>query len=312
MPPSKRRAAAKASASVTPASKSSAARQSPGPKPTPSPPPSRLPGVLAALVVAAVALAAVALEITTSPAYANSKALQSALKKCFIAFVCLGVRLQLRELAFGPRGRRQTLRSLLAGHGRALAMAYAANAAGTTIIRPAFGAAPQYEETFWLVVPTYALVEFAVDGLRVPLPLLNALIGFGVGWLKAVTISKLVLQWHESASAHPLTFVAVSTANLFASGVVLRYFVHYQRSRRLVSLSLSVFWSLVKIMAVSAAIGLVAHVANHFSTQHARQLEARALFAVVAWFALHKYWEAPLEKLLAIVLAGGKGKTKRA
>lgn len=313
MAPTKRRGAAKSSAaSVAPSSASAGSKATATRQPPPPGEPSRLPGVLAALIVVAVALAAVAFEFTTSPAYANSKPLQSALKKSFIAFVCLGVRLQLRELAFGPPRRRQTLRSLLWGHCRALAMAYAANAAGTTVIRPAFGSAPQYEETFWLVVPIYVLVELAVDGLRVPLPVLNALIGLGVGWLKAVTISKLVLQWQESATAHPLTFVAVSTANLFASGIVLRYLVYYQRSRRLVRLSFGVFWSIVKIMAMAAGIGLVAHVANHFVTQRARQLEARALYVVVAWFALHKYWEAPLEKLLAVAFAGGKSKTKRA
>lgn len=318
MAPSKRRAGA--STSPTPAAPRSS-RADASPKPpraaSPSTPPlpteSRVPGVLAALVVLGVAAAAVVLEFTTSADYAGSKPLMRVLKQSFVAFVCLGVRVQLPELAFGAgyERRRPSLTRLAWGHVKSLAMAFAANAAGTTIIRPAFGAAPQYEETFWMVVPTYSLVVLFVDVIGVPLSLVNAVIGLLVSWLKAITIAKLVLQWQESADAHPVAFVAVSTANLFASGVVLRYLVHYQRSRQLVQLSFGVFWSVVKIAIVAGVIGLIAHAANHFMTQRARQLEARVLYFVVAWFALHKYWETPLAKLLSLAFAPAGTTTKK-
>ncbi|RLN60000.1 hypothetical protein BBJ28_00001380 [Nothophytophthora sp. Chile5] len=267
------------------------------------------------LLVFVVAAAAVFFEFTTHPSYAHSTELQSLLKHSFIVWVCLTARVQLADFVIPPVAARRppSLRGLLTRHARALFVALAANSAGTTIIRPLFGAAPQYEETVRLVVPIYFLVEIVVDGLRVPMPALNAIAGLSVSWLKAVTISKLVMQWQASADAHPLTFVVVSSANLYASGVMLRFLSHYNRTHRVLELSMSVFWSVVQIAGASAAIGIVAHVANHFTQRQERQLEARALYFCVAWFALNKYWRKPLGVLLVLFFvpnATTQGKTK--
>lgn len=256
------------------------------------------------------ALAAVALELTTSGQYAQSKELMSALKKCFIAFVCLTSRVQLASLYWPPH-KPKTLANAVWGHCKALLVAILANSAGTTVIRPLFGAAPQYEETVQLVVPVYFAVEAALALLRVPLPVLNCVITLGVGWLKAVTISKMVSQWQSRGiDAHPVGFVLVSAANLYASGLVLRYVKHYHESRTLVALSLRVVWSLARILLVSGAIGLVAHVANHFMTQEARAIEAAALNFLVAWFALDKYWKGPLTAVLTLALEASARRAK--
>uniref|UniRef100_K3X1B6 Uncharacterized protein n=1 Tax=Globisporangium ultimum (strain ATCC 200006 / CBS 805.95 / DAOM BR144) TaxID=431595 RepID=K3X1B6_GLOUD len=247
-------------------------------------------------LVLTVAYLGVALEFTTSAQYTQSKEFMSALKKCFIAFVCLTSRVQLASLFFPPNKNR-TLRVVVWGHMKALIVVILANSAGTTVIRPFFGAAPQYEETVRLVIPIYFAVECAIT--IVPLPILNFVIGFCVSWLKAVTISKMVAQWHASVDAHPIGFVLVSTANLFASGLVLRYINHYHKSNKLLALSFGVIWSLVRIMLMSGFIGIVAHVANHFMTLEERQLEAMVLNFFVAWFALNKYWKGPVATLLA-------------
>lgn len=266
-----------------------------------------IPSLLPNALVLLTAFAGVALELTTAAQYAQSKELMSALKKCFIAFVCLTSRVQLATL-FVPTNRPRTLRVALWGHCKALLVAILANSAGTTVIRPLFGAAPQYEETVKLVVPIYFMVETAIAVLRIPQPVLNCVIGLCVSWLKAVTISKMVSQWQSTGvDAHPIGFVLVSTANLFASGLVLRYIKHYHQSSKLIELSLSMVWSLVRMLLVSGAIGLVAHVATHFMTQQERQLEAMALNFLVAWFALDKYWKGPLTVILTLVLSALSG-----
>lgn len=265
-----------------------------------------------ALVLAA-AYAAIAFELTTSPSYVQSKALQSALKQSFIAYVCLSVHKQFGSLVLPP-GRARTLRNVFIAHAKALGIAVLANSAGTTIIRPAFGAAPQYEETIRLVIPIYIAVEIAIGLLRVPAWLMSFVIGGCVSWLKAVTIAKLVLQWHGDPSAHPMAFIMASTANLFASGLVLRSVMHYYKTNRLVggALSLQLLWSLVQMALLSALMGLVAHVANHFSTQEELQLEAAFLYFLVAWFAIDKYWKAPIAHMLSLPFeSSGSGKTKR-
>ncbi|GAB9464062.1 hypothetical protein Gpo141_00001503 [Globisporangium polare] len=259
-----------------------------------------VPALLPNALVLLTAFAGVALELTTSAQYAQSKELMSLLKKCFIAFVCLTSRVQLATLFFPPN-KPKTLRVAVYGHCKALLVAILANSAGTTVIRPLFGAAPQYEETVQLVVPIYFLVEIVIAVLRVPLPVLNCVVGLCVSWLKAVTISKMVAQWQSTGvDAHPIGFVLVSTANLFASGLVLRYIKHYHQSNKLIELSFGVVWSLVRMLLVSGAIGLVAHVATHFMTQQERQLEAMALNFLVAWFALDKYWKGPLTVVLTL------------
>lgn len=271
---------------------------------------SMLPNVL----VLAAAYVAIAMELTTSPNYVQSKALQSALKQSFIAYVCLSVHKQFGPLVLPP-GRARTLRNVLVAHAKALGIAILANSAGTTIIRPAFGAAPQYEETIRLVIPIYVAVEVVIDLLRVPLWLVSFVIGGSVSWLKAVTIAKLVLQWHGDPSAHPVAFILASTANLFASGLVLRSVMHYYRTNRLVGggLSMQLVWSLVQMLLLSALMGLVAHIANHFSTQEERQLEAALLYFLVAWFAIDKYWKAPIAYMLSLPFQpSGSGKIKRA
>lgn len=167
---------------------------------------------------------------------------------------------------------------------------------------PGFGAAPQFEETVRLVVPIYFLVEVVLDGLRIPLPLLKAVVGLSVSWLKAVTIPKLVMEWHTNTDAHPLGFLAISTANLYASGLVLRYLTNYGRTHRVLDLSLGAFAFILQIVGTSAVIGVVAHVANHFVTNEERMMEARVLYFCVAWFALDKYWKKALGDLLVQLL----------
>lgn len=274
----------------------------------------RVPPLLPTALVLLAAAAAVALELTTAAHFAQSKAFMGALKRCFIAFVCLASRTQLAPLFAPPPGRPLTLARALRGHALALLVALAANSAGTTVIRPLFGAAPQYEETARLVVPIYCAVELAhalLPRLRVPLPVLQFAVTLGVSWLKAVTISKMVLQWQErGAQAHPVGFVVVSAANLYASGLALRYIRHYHDSGKLVVLSLPVAWSIAKILLVSGAIGLVAHIANHLMTQEERRLEAAALNFLVAWFALDKYWKGPLTAVLQLVFDATSHRTK--
>ncbi|GMF10954.1 unnamed protein product [Phytophthora lilii] len=259
-----------------------------------------LPNVL----VIGVALVAVWLEFTTSEFYVHSPELQTLLKRSFIVWVCLAVRTQLTDFVIPPSLARRppSLRKEAIRHARALFAAVTANLLGTTIIRPVFGAMPQIEETIRLVVPIYFLVEVVVDGLRVPMPLLKAIVGLSVSWLKAVTIPKLVMEWQTDTSAHPFGFVAISTANLYASGMVLRYLTNYGRTHRVLELSMSSFGFIVQITITSAIIGIVAHVANHFVSNEDRMLEARVLYFCVAWFALDKYWKKPLRELLTLVL----------
>lgn len=274
----------------------------------------RVPPLLPAALVLLTAATAVTLELTTAAHFSQSRALMTALKRCFIAFVCLASRVQLAPLFAQPAGRRPTLLRALLGHTKALLVALAANSAGTTVIRPLFGAAPQYEETARLVVPIYVAVEIALaisTRLRIPTPILQLAVTLGVSWLKAVTISKMVLQWQERGTqAHPVGFVLVSAANLYASGLALRYFRHYHDSGTLLALSLPVVWSVVKILLVSGAIGLVAHVANHLMTQEERRFEATVLNFLVAWFALDKYWKGPLTAVLQLALDASARRAK--
>ncbi|TYZ57489.1 hypothetical protein PybrP1_000366 [[Pythium] brassicae (nom. inval.)] len=273
-----------------------------------------VPPLLPAAFVMLTAAAGVGLELTTAARFSQSRAFMTLLKRCFIAFVCLASRVQLAPLFAQPAGRPRTLARALRGHAKALLVALAANSAGTTVIRPLFGAAPQYEETARLVVPIYFAVEITLAvlaRLRVPVPILQFAVTLGVSWLKAVTISKMVLQWQErGAQAHPAGFVIVSAANLYASGLALRYIRHYHDSGKLLALSLPVVWSVVKILLVSGAIGLVAHVANHLMTQEERRLEAMTLNFLVAWFALDKYWKGPLTAVLQLALEASARRAK--
>ncbi|KAH7468985.1 hypothetical protein PRIC1_013685 [Phytophthora ramorum] len=256
------------------------------------------------LLVITVALAGVWFEFTTGVIYVQSPELQSFLKRSFIVWVCLAVRTQLTDFVTPPELARRppSLRKAMIRHARALFAAVTANLLGTTIIRPVFGAAPQIEETVRLVVPIYFLVEVVVDGLRIPIPLLKAVVGLSVSWLKAVTIPKLVMEWQTNTNAHPLGFLAISTANLYASGMVLRYLTNYGQTHRVVELSIGAFGFILQIVATSGIIGVVAHVANHFVSKEERILEARVLYFCVAWFALDKYWKKPLGELLGLLL----------
>ncbi|KAG6574587.1 uncharacterized protein IUM83_10843 [Phytophthora cinnamomi] len=251
-------------------------------------------------LVLAVAAAAVWFEFTTGEVYVQSPGLQMMLKRSFIVWVCLAVRTQLTDFVTPPALARRppSLRKEAIRHARALFAAVTANLLGTTIIRPVFGAAPQFEETVRLVVPIYFLVEVVLDGLRVPMPLLKAVVGLSVSWLKAVTIPKLVMEWQTNTSAHPLGFLAISTANLYASGAVLRYLTNYSRTQRVLDLSLGAFGFIIQIAGTSTVIGMVAHVANHFVSNEERITEARVLYFCVAWFALDKYWKKALADLL--------------
>ncbi|EEY56462.1 uncharacterized protein PITG_10000 [Phytophthora infestans T30-4] len=263
------------------------------------------------LLVIIVALLAVWFEFTTSAFYVQSPELQILLKRSFIVWVCLAVRTQLTEFVTPPQLARRppSLRKEAIRHGRALFACIAANLLGTTIIRPVFGAAPQFEDTVRLVVPLYFFVVVIVDGLRVPMPLLKAIVGLSVSWLKAVTIPKLVMEWQMNTSAHPIGFLAVSAANLYASGTVLRYLTNYSRTNRVVELTVGAFGFILQIVGTSAVIGLVAHVANHFITNKERMMEARVLYFCVAWFALDKYWKKALGDLLVWTLTS-PSKTK--
>ncbi|KAG7395078.1 hypothetical protein PHYBOEH_004230 [Phytophthora boehmeriae] len=255
------------------------------------------------LLVVAVAFAAVWFEFTTHDVYRQHVELQILLKRSFIVWVCLCARTQLTDFVTPPElGRRPpSIRRAITRHARALFAAIAANSLGTTIIRPIFGAAPQYEETIRLVVPIYFLVVVVVDVLRIPMPVLKAIVGLSVSWLKAFTIPKLVMEWQSIENAHPFAFVALSTANLYASGVVLRYLANYGRSHRLVDLSAGTIAFVLQIVGTSAAIGLVAHIANHFLQSPDKALEARVLYFCVAWFALNKYWKKALGDLLVVL-----------
>ncbi|KAG1708593.1 hypothetical protein DVH05_022221 [Phytophthora capsici] len=266
-----------------------------------------LPNVL----TIAMALIAVRLELTTSEFYVQSPELQLLLKRSFIVWVCLAVRTQLPDFVTPPHLARRppSLRKGTICHARALFAAIIANLLGTTIIRPVFGAAPQFEDTVRLVVPLYFLVVLVIDGLRFPMPLLKAMVGLSVSWLKAVTIPKLVMEWQTNTSAHPFGFIAVSTANLYASGVVVHYLTNYSRRNRIVDLSVGTFGFLFQIIGTSAVIGLIAHVANHFVTIEERILEARVLYFCVAWFALDKYWKKAVgELLISIFTSPSKSK----
>ncbi|GMF44218.1 unnamed protein product [Phytophthora fragariaefolia] len=255
-------------------------------------------------LVVAVAAAAVWFEFTTGAVYVQSPGLQMLLKRSFIVWVCLAVRTQLTDFVMPPSLARRppSLRKEGIRHARALFAAVAANLLGTTIIRPVFGAAPQFEETVRLVVPIYFLVEVVLDGLRVPMPLLKAVVGLSVSWLKAVTIPKLVLEWKTNTDGHPIGFLAISTANLYASGTVLRYLTNYSRTQRVLDLSLGAFGFILQIIGTSAVIGIVAHIANHFVSEEERIIEARVLYFCVAWFALDKYWKKALGDLLVQLL----------
>lgn len=256
------------------------------------------------LLVFAAAFGAVWLELTTHEVYVQHPGLQTLLKRSFIVWVCLGVRTQLGDFVCPPEWARRppSFRKTFVCHARALFAAIAANSLGTTVIRPVFGAAPQYEETVRLVVPIYFLVELVIDGLKIPLPLLNAVVGLSVSWLKAVMIPKLVMEWQMTKDPHPFGFVAISTANLYASGAVLRYLASYSRSHRLVELSIGAITFLLQVAGTSAVIGLVAHIANHFVQSPEKTLEARVLYFGVAWFALDKYWKKSLRELLVALL----------
>ncbi|POM71717.1 hypothetical protein PHPALM_11682 [Phytophthora palmivora] len=258
-----------------------------------------LPNVL----VIVVALVAVWFEFTTSDFYVHSPQLQTLLKRSFIFYVCLSVRTQLTDFVTPSHLARRppSLRKEAIRHVRALFAAIAANLLGTTIIRPVFGAAPQFEDTVRLVVPIYVLVVVVVDVLHFPKPLLKTMVGLSVSWLKAVTIPKLVMEWQLNTSAHPLGFIAISTANLYASGVVLRYLTNYSRTQRVLELTMSSFGFILQIVGTSAVVGVIAHVANHFVTNEERIMEARVLYFCVAWFALDKYWKKPVEELLVLL-----------
>ncbi|CAI5709397.1 unnamed protein product [Peronospora effusa] len=252
------------------------------------------------LLVIVVAVAAVYFEFTTSDSYVHSPALLSLLKRSFIFWACLAARTQLTDFVAPPEVSRRppSIRKETSRHVRALFAAIAANLLGSAIIRPVFGATPQFEDTIRLVVPIYFLVEIVVDGLQFPMPLLKAIIGLSVSWLKAIMIPKLVMEWQSSTNAHPLGFLAISTANLYASGLVLRYLKNYARTNRVLDLSMSGIGSILQIVGTSGAIGVVAYVANHFMSHEERVLEARVLYFCVAWFALHKYWKKAVGELL--------------
>ncbi|KAI9905467.1 hypothetical protein PsorP6_014377 [Peronosclerospora sorghi] len=194
--------------------------------------------------------------------------------------------------------RPPSIRKVMHRHFRALFAAIAANLLGTIIIHPLFGAAPQFEDTVKLVVPIYFIVEVVADGLRIPIPLLKMVVGLSVSWLKAIMIPKLVKEWQLRTNAHPLGFLAISTANLFASGVVLRYLAHYGRSRRVLDFSMGAIRFIFQIVGISAVIGIGAHVANRFMSSDERVVEARVLQFCIAWFALDKYWKNALRELL--------------
>ena len=252
------------------------------------------------LLVLVVAVAAVYFEFTTSDSYVHSPALLSFLKRSFIFWACLAARTQLTDFVTPPEVSRRppSIRKEASRHVRALFAAIAANLLGSTIIRPVFGATPQFEDTIRLVVPIYFLVEIVVDGLRFPVPLLKTIIGLNVSWLKAIMIPKLVLEWQTSTSAHPLGFLAISTANLYASGLVLRFLANYARTHRVLDLSMSSIEGILQIVGTSGAIGVVAYAANHFMLHAGRVLEARVLYFCVTWFALHKYWKKAVGELL--------------
>ncbi|OWZ08955.1 hypothetical protein PHMEG_00018421 [Phytophthora megakarya] len=255
------------------------------------------------LLVIIMAFVAVWFEFTTHEFYLQSPQLQSLLKRSFIFYVCLAVRTQLTDFVTPVQLARRppSLRKELTRHVRSLFAAIAANLMGTTIIRPVFGAMPQFEDTVRLVVPIYFLVVVVIDGLHFPKPLLKMIVGLSVSWLKAVTIPKLVMEWQMNTSAHPLGFIAISTANLYASGVVLRYLTNYSRTQRVLELSMSTFGFILQIIGTSAVVGLIAHVANHFIANEQRIVEARVLYFCVAWFALDKYWKKPVEELLVLL-----------
>jgi hypothetical protein len=264
---------------------------------------------LPTLIITGVAYAAVAYGFTTAPEYIRSKSLMLVFRRAFIALVCLTNRSQLHHI-YHPPTKPTTLKLLAYAQCKSLAVVILANCAGTTVIQPLFNQPPAYAKTIELVVPIYVLVEIAVGLLKVPPVMIQLIGGFLVSWLKAATTSTLVLKWQEDDGAHPVAFVLICTCNLFASGLVLRYVSHFHASRRILSISLPLVWSLVQMLAIGGFVGLLAFVANLFSTQAERQLEATMLYFAVAWYALDKYWKAPLRTALVYALTSAPTKTK--
>ncbi|TMW56947.1 hypothetical protein Poli38472_002872 [Pythium oligandrum] len=258
------------------------------------------------VIMIAIAYAAVTYGYTTSPAYVRSTELLALLKKAFIALVCLTSRTQLADV-FLPPNKTKTLRLLVWAHIKGVIVAILANCAGSMVIKYVLGLSPQYQKTAQLVVPIYFSIELAI-GLGVPQGLFQFIVGFMVSWLKAVTVSSLVTKWFSDSEAHPAGFILVCTANLFASGIVLRFVGHYHRSRRVVSLSFGLIWSILQMLFTGTAFGLLALVANHFSMQEERQVEAAVLYYAVAWYAMHKYWKAPLRRALTYPFEPTKAK----
>ncbi|DAZ99358.1 TPA: hypothetical protein N0F65_005209 [Lagenidium giganteum] len=251
------------------------------------------------IVVVGVAFAAVWWEYTTNPTFTHSSELSTFLKHCFIVFVCFAVRRQLLPL-FLPPQKKQTLWRVVKSEIQGVVAAILANCAGTSVINPLCGSAPQYASTVNAVIPIYAGTAVLVGVLQLPIPALQLVIGFCVGWLKAMTIAKLVVQWQAEADAHPVSFFLIMTSNLFASGFAVQFMGHYLRTSRIFCVSMGLIWDVVRIMLIAGSMGLVAHTANHFMTQEERQMEAFTLYFLVAWYTFNKYWKAPLVYLFTL------------
>ncbi|KAJ0410541.1 hypothetical protein ATCC90586_006565 [Pythium insidiosum] len=260
------------------------------------------------LVVTAIAYAAVSHGFTTSPEYVHSPRLLGMLKRSFVVLVCLANRSQLADVFLAPQ-KPKTLSTLCWSHVKALLVAIVTNCAGAAVIQPSLGLTPQFAKTVEMVVPVYFSVEMAIGLLGVPERLIQLVVGFLVSWLKAVTVSTLVMQWQQYDGAHPVGFVLISTANLSASGLAARFVGHCHRSRRLFAPNLKVIRSLVETIGTAAFIGMLAHVANQLMTQQERQREATVLYYVVAWYTLNKYFKPPLRAVLALPFANAKAKT---
>lgn len=238
---------------------------------------------------------------TTSSTYTKSKPLMRVLKQAFVALVCLVSRKQL--IAFYlPPNKHKTITLVVYSHVKALIVAILANSAGTTVINPLFGRSPAYNETIELVIPVYVSVEIIVGLVRVPELLIQFIIGFLVSWLKAMTIAKLAADWQSTEGAHLVGFVLVATANLFASGLTLRYIGFYTSTHRILGLSFNMLWDLIKFTSFASTIAAIAHFANHFRSLREYETEAKVLYTLVSWYAFNKYWKGPLTTILLKII----------
>jgi hypothetical protein len=251
------------------------------------------------LIIMFLAFGAVWFEFTTSKEYLDSKPLGNFLKKCFIAFVCLSSR-KIRS-----NTSKQKKQHLVSIHTQNLLIAICANCAGTSIIQPLFGESPKYASTIEQVIPIYFFIEFLLL-CGFSSDLLQGFFGFFVGYMKALTVVKLVVQWNKMfiEKNNPMAFVLICTANLFASGLTIRLIGNYYTCQK--NLTWNFLLALIQMMLVSTLFGTFAHFATTMDkkssmTTNTKQWETFGLYFLIAWYTLDKYWRGSLVQFLVSI-----------